>query len=241
MKNLLIFLFTFIFCSFSSISIAQGQFKIRNDAFIHVGYDIYKSITFGNQNTYLPNNGFYAIEAWNNGLNFWKPWPNPQGYGNYILYLRPDKNVGIGSQGSSAYKLYVAGKIRCTTLTETSDIRLKRNINPLSGSLSKLMVLNPISYQFKTATPKNNDIDKANLSEVKLKTMEGDINPQDNNTHIGLSAQDVKKVLPELVTEDENGMLGIRYSGMIPLLIDALKEQQAQIEALKAEVAALKK
>ena len=51
----------------------QGHFKIRSDEFVHVGYGTQKSITFGNQSTFNPNNGLYAIESWSGGLNFWKP------------------------------------------------------------------------------------------------------------------------------------------------------------------------
>ena len=57
-----------------------------------------------------------------------------------------------------------------------------------------------------------------------------------------LIAQDVQAVLPEAVDvkEDEQGTLGLRYTDVVPLLVAAIKEQQAQIEDLKAEVAALK-
>jgi hypothetical protein len=70
MKNLWIIstLFMLILSNYNAYS--QGHFKIRNDDFIHVGYGIQKSITFGHQSAYAPDNGLYAIESFNNGLNF---------------------------------------------------------------------------------------------------------------------------------------------------------------------------
>ncbi len=55
-------------------------------------------------------------------------------------------------------------------------------------------------------------------------------------THIGLIAQDVKKVIPEIVYQKEKGGLGIAYEELIPLLIEAIKEQQIQIERLTAQI-----
>jgi len=53
-------------------------------------------------------------------------------------------------------------------------------------------------------------------------------------------AQELEKILPEVVSEDEEGYKSIAYSKLAPLLIEAMKEQQEQIEMLKAEIADLK-
>jgi flagellar biosynthesis chaperone FliJ len=47
---------------------------------------------------------------------------------------------------------------------------------------------------------------------------------------IGLLAQEVKQVLPDLVREDKNGTLSVNYQGMVPVLVEAIKEQQKQID-----------
>lgn len=57
---------------------------------------------------------------------------------------------------------------------------------------------------------------------------------------MGLIAQDVEKQFPELVATDENGMKSVAYSNMVAPLIEAVKEQQKQIEALEEEVRILK-
>ena len=53
---------------------------------------------------------------------------------------------------------------------------------------------------------------------------------------IGVLAQEIKEVFPELVSEDDNEMLAVNYQGLVPVLINALKEQQSEIDELKEMV-----
>ena len=57
---------------------------------------------------------------------------------------------------------------------------------------------------------------------------------------LGLVAQEVRGVVDEVVFEDEEGMLGLSYDSLLPVLIRALQEQQAEIDALRTEVEKLK-
>jgi trimeric autotransporter adhesin len=57
----------------------------------------------------------------------------------------------------------------------------------------------------------------------------------------GFSAQEVQKIYPELVTEGADGFLAVRYTAFIPLMLQAMQEQQVLIETLQAEVEKLKK
>ena len=93
-------------------------------------------------------------------------------------------------------------------LTVNSDMRLKSNIVTLGSTLSKLLLIDGKSYTMKT----NEAIEK-----------------------IGLLAQEVQKAFPELVKKagDKDGTLSVNYQGMIPVLINAIKEQQKQIDELK--------
>jgi len=52
----------------------------------------------------------------------------------------------------------------------------------------------------------------------------------------GFSAQEVQKVMPELVLEDDEGILAVCYTGVIPYLVEAMKEQEARIEALEKQL-----
>lgn len=106
------------------------------------------------------------------------------------------------------------------TLSQASDARLKKNIEPITGSLNKLTQLNGYTYDW--------------MSENK-----------DQRKQIGLLAQEVQNLFPLLVTEikNEDGQttLGINYSGLIPVLIESIKEQKKEIEELKIMVKQLMK
>ena len=76
----------------------------------------------------------------------------------------------------------------------------------------------------------------------KVKSLDGFFyNPTDypDETRLGVSAQKVEVILPELVKENPTGYKSLNYVGLIPLLIEAIKEQQTQIDELKAQVNAL--
>lgn len=242
MKFLNLFV-VFVLLNSGVVAQTSGHFKVRPDQFIQVGYNpgFDKSLSFGAE-TVAPNNGKYAIEYWSamNGLNFYKPWPTANS-ANYILFLRDDTNVGIGTNGSSAFKLDINGKARATSWVTYSDRRLKEKISPLSSSLSKVLELRAVSYVYKPSL-RENDYSSLELSEVKRKTIDSEENIEDENQSrkIGFIAQDVQKLWPEVVSEDENGTLGVDYTALVPVLVKALQEQQSQIDQLKKEIENLK-
>jgi hypothetical protein len=87
----------------------------------------------------------------------------------------------------------------------SSDARLKANIVSLGSTLAKLLLIDGKSYTMK----------------------------KDGKQKIGVLAQDIQKVFPELVTTDDKDMLAVNYQGLVPVLINALKEQQSEIDELK--------
>ena len=98
---------------------------------------------------------------------------------------------------------------------QTSDIRLKKNILPLNYGLKEVMQMEPVSYDWK----------------------------DNSGTHkIGLIAQEVKKIVPEVVIGDENKEnLGMNYAELVPVLINAMKELKADLENTRKELEELKK
>ena len=100
------------------------------------------------------------------------------------------------------------------TVNETSDIALKENIQPLSNSLVNLKQLNGYSYKFK---------DTEEVTGAKS---------------LGLTAQEVEKVYPDLV-EGEEGEKTLQYSGLIAPLLEAVKELSTKIDTLETKVAVL--
>ncbi|GEM_PF-1295132 len=95
-----------------------------------------------------------------------------------------------------------------------SDRRTKDNITPLNNCLNKVLKLNTYSYSLKTGANKRNTSD---------------------NKEFGLIAQELEKVIPSLVSSSKDIKL-INYDGLIPFLIEAIKEQQKQIDALQTVI-----
>lgn len=104
----------------------------------------------------------------------------------------------------------------------TSDARLKSDIKPIENSLNNLMRLNGVSYYLNS---------KPSVSENGLKSTK----VYDKKT-IGVLAQELMKVYPELVDKDADGFYAVDYIGLIPVLIESIKEQQAQIEQLSEKL-----
>lgn len=100
------------------------------------------------------------------------------------------------------------GLLTSTDYNSSSDKRLKSNIKTVEGALDKVNSLRGVTFKWK----------------------------EGNSDSIGLIAQEVQKVIPEVVTKDDNGYLGIRYTNIIGVLVEAIKEQQDQINTLKKQI-----
>ncbi len=133
-------------------------------------------------------------------------------------------NVGIGTTAPSA-KLEVCGNLKVIgtinasgvinasqAISCSSDRRYKKNILPLTNALSNVMKLQGVTYNFRT----NEFPDKGFTDSLQ----------------IGLIAQDLEKIFPQMVFTDEKGFKSIDYSRLTPVLVEALKEQQKTIDTL---------
>ncbi|MBN2273660.1 MAG: tail fiber domain-containing protein, partial [Bacteroidales bacterium] len=141
-------------------------------------------------------------------------------------------NVGIGRSPHATYKLDVQGDVASMGQVLTSDIRLKDNIMPLEADIEKINLLNPITFTFKRP-----EIEKTR-SDINDTTIQEELADPNNEQfydqiRYGFSAQELQQVFPDFVSADENGFLSVNYVGMIPVLVDVLKEQHKQIESLQ--------
>jgi hypothetical protein len=133
-------------------------------------------------------------------------------------------NVGIGTS-TPGYKLTVTGSIAAsnllggaTTLSvdatgqiirTPSDERLKENIQSLTGSLELITLMNPVRFNWKN------------------KELFGD------KKDIGLIAQEVKEIFPEVVSTDNDGTYGLDYTRLVPVLVDGVKQLKQENDDLK--------
>ena len=132
------------------------------------------------------------------------------------LILDTNNNLGIGVNESSdlplSYKLMVSGSIKASgTVVQGSDSRLKEDIYPIDNALSRIENIDGVYFTYKDSGEKS----------------------------IGVIAQDIQKILPEVVSEDNKGYLGVNYSGIVPVLIEAVREQNSIIKDLEDRISDL--
>jgi hypothetical protein len=140
------------------------------------------------------------------------------------LHILPNGNVGIGTTYPSApLHVNVASGMAATftnnssqmcsitpgngSMTCSSDSRLKKDITPITDawSLDKILALEPVTYRWRQG---------------------------DEQVHSGFIAQELEKVIPELVTEDARGYKQVSYAGLVPFLTGAMKSIYAEVQAL---------
>jgi len=129
--------------------------------------------------------------------------------GTYTIEL----DAGSGERKHGSTRVLVDGKrgdIRLTgEVKNLSDARCKENVESLTGALEKIVALRGVTFNWKKE--------------------EGC--PEAEGRQLGFIAQEVKRVLPEAVSEDASGTHSLAYSALIPVLVEALQEQQRTIEA----------
>ncbi|PCJ89397.1 MAG: hypothetical protein COA57_02015 [Flavobacteriales bacterium] len=125
-------------------------------------------------------------------------------------------NVGIGTT-TPLERLHVIGNIFASgTITELSDQRFKKDIKQLENALDNVLQLRGVNYYMNTER-----FYEYNLSDKK---------------QIGFIAQEVEKVLPELVVTHEDGYKSLDYMKMTPILVEAIKEQQQIMKNQEEEI-----
>ena len=161
-----------------------------------------------------------AWMLWNVDSNYWGMGTKESGsaYGS-TLVLRSGE-VGIGTNAPN-YTLDVRGSIGSNTTLYHSDKRWKKDIKDLQGSLDRVVRLQGVQYRWK-----EDEYPEMNFPE-------GD--------QIGLIAQDVEKIIPEVVNESSDGFKSIEYAKLVSVLIESIKEQQQQITKQQDQLERLSK
>jgi len=130
-----------------------------------------------------------------------------------------------------------------------SDKKAKENFRSIDSALGKVLRLNGVLYDYKPEVfmPEIYEEQTANISESSKTDSEKsmDTNTEqlkaqadiERKNHLGFIAQDVKEIIPEAVEYDEEtDLYSMSYTALIPILVEAIKEQQKQIDALKKEL-----
>ncbi|MCK4664405.1 MAG: tail fiber domain-containing protein, partial [Bacteroidales bacterium] len=124
--------------------------------------------------------------------------------------------IGINTTTpGTTYRLYVNGSVSASSYNTHSDLRLKKDISPINNALDKVKLLNGVNFNWR----------KEEFPDMEFS----------KEHQIGFVAQEVKEILPEVVTQNDNGYFGISYGKVVPVLVEAIKEQQKMIEELKVK------
>ncbi|MBA4371866.1 MAG: hypothetical protein C0402_03280 [Thermodesulfovibrio sp.] len=196
------------------------------------------NVSGGSMNTYVgASAGFYTTGSNNTFIGY-----NAgsgalvTGSGNVFI------GKGAGENEDTSNKLYIAntntfypliygefdnaavtiyGSLSVASVASPSDERLKKNIQPLESSLEKVMKLRGVSYDWKTEEYAGRGLG--------------------TDRQIGLLAQNVEEVIPVLVKTDKKGYKAVTYEKMVPVLVEAIKEQQGMIKERDAKIEKLEK
>lgn len=133
-----------------------------------------------------------------------------------------NSNTNCGStvarmNGSGTYRFIVFGSALASGGSwVNSDARFKQNVQPIGNAISLISQLEGTTYT----------MDVENYPERNF----------NQGNQYGFIAQDLQKVMPEVVMADEDGFLGVNYDAVVPLLVEGIKDQQVQLETQKSEL-----
>jgi photosystem II stability/assembly factor-like uncharacterized protein len=191
-------------------------------------YCLYKSIDYGGtwnavSASYLLDDSSPCVKCTADGSTLLIADLGTWSYG-LRLHAQLDTNSNIRISGS----LSVGGIVPSTTIGRidasndivafsTSDIRFKENVTPISDALFKVRQIRGVEFDW--------------IPNEEFHGFEGH--------DVGVIAQEVEKVLPEVVTTRDSGYKALKYERFTPLLIEAIKEQQKQIDDLKVQLNAI--
>jgi len=119
-----------------------------------------------------------------------------------------DGAIDLGLGGSRFKDAHFSGTVNAANFNTTSDATLKTNVETLSGSLDAVTSLRGVSFDWL----------------------------ENGGSEIGVIAQEVEAVLPDVVSTNDEGIKSVKYGNMVAVLIEAIKEQQLRIEALEAQL-----
>ena len=212
---------------------SAGYFNTTGNFNTFLGDSAGYSNTTGNNNNFLGDYaGYYNTTGnYNTFLGDYAGYSNTTGYRNVFLGYQAGYNetgsdrLYIHNSDSTSPLIYgdfngrtiqINGSLNIADASAASDISFKRDIKPLEGSLEKVTSLKGVSFAWRT-------------DQYPEKGFR-------DGRQIGLIAQDVEKVLPELVKTDKDGKKSLSYDKLTAVLVEAVKAQQKEIAAQEARL-----
>lgn len=245
MKKRIIVIFTVL----SFTIIVQGQLSVTSTGQVQIGTgSVNQTADAISSFVIWPHSTGSALNA-ENYMTFGTGSNNSIGTTGKVFTIRALNGIQLYSTASSNIKrlfnytpsgnvFTFSVDVKAPSFLTTSDARLKSNVEALEDSYLKLAYLNPVSFtytsEFELEASENEETKKDSSIENEI------IDSAANRTHFGFLAQEVRDIYPNLVVEDEEGMLAIDYTGFIPLLVDAIRNLTAQVQKQQDTIDELK-
>jgi len=183
---------------------------------------LYLDDTDGSDDDFSITNGSSSFAIFNETDN--EPAITIDGAANNKIYFG---TYGTGTHtGTAAYNLEVTSAGIVIETTAGSDFRMKKNFRTLHSSLSKILALNTYAFDW---IPNEQLPKKAQDAAFDIKVNQ-DYKARESS---GVIAQEIQNIIPEAVKQYNNGYYSVDYDAIIPHLIEAIKEQQKQIDKLE--------
>ncbi len=191
---------------------SAAGFRISGDGNVFIGAFSGTSIVSGNSNTYV---GYSTGSSSTGSGNVFIGADAGDGeLGSNKLYIANNSTTTLIYGDFSAKEVHIDGDLYADSYN-SSDIKLKTNLTEIKSGLRLLTSLTAYYFNW-------NDLAKKEFN-------------YSDDEQVGVLAQDVEKVLPQLVVTNYRGYKAVDYSKFSPIIIEAIKEQQSQIEDLKSE------
>jgi hypothetical protein len=187
----------------SSLTVSSGAVSLSGASSVTLGAVGSVKITGGTSGQYLQTDGSGNLT-----------WASITGTNNQIAYFSSGTLAGTNNFTWNGSTLYVNGALNVTgdvTAFYSSDKNLKTDIVVIDRALDKVSLIKGVTFNWN---------DKAEGKDTSRR-------------EAGVIAQDLEKVLPEAVITRDNGVKAVDYDKIIPLLIEAIKDLKAEVEALK--------
>ena len=200
----------------NSLKRHQGRHRDRRDRNSTLGSGTLEALVTGSNNIAIGYKAGSNAETGSGNIYigaYAGPTKKTRGENNK-LYISNSKEQTLVSGDFGKRDIKFHATLNAEALTQSSDARLKKDIDPINLGLEAILQLEGKTYKWSDTS-------------------------RSQQTHIGLIAQEVEKVIPELVTEDENGFKAIAYAKLTTILIEAIKEQQTRITELENQNQAL--
>ena len=199
----------------------SGRFYGTSDNTVSISSAVGSSYTWTDIQYFQTNNGGQAVnnsnsaklQAYSTGGNSAFMSFHRANYYAVNMGLDDDNIFRIGGWSAAANRLQMdmSGNLTMAgDVTAFSDSRLKTNVKTVENALNKTLKLRGVTYTR--------------------------IDSDDKRTKVGVIAQEVLEVIPEVVNQDNSGTYNVSYGNMVGVLIEAIKEQQKQIDELKEQL-----